>query len=301
MTHKTFTTTINGGYEMPYLGVYEGEVSVSDFADLDPQAELISFGAKTRNLQLLPDFKSVRYVGLGRNTFSAELLEYLSRLPELEVMQISHDSQETWPSLAPLSALKYLILYDVKKQADLSFLSGMTQLESLFLSELLKLNDISALATLPNLREFAIEGDLHGRGSVLPDTAALFTLTKLEHLKFFSKKTVFNAADFRAFSRLRYIHISPFHHPFEFYAELERYLPDDCEKAVQHLLANYAEDQCTRCGAMGLIKPIGSRQRAFCPSCNRKKLDSLLDTYESLSGKPRSAAIAHIEWMEDLK
>ena len=300
MTKKTFTTTINGGYEMPYLGVYEGEVSVSDFADLDPQAELISFGAKTKNLHLLPDFKSVRYVGLGRNTFSAELLEYLSRLPELEVMQISHDSQETWPSLAPLSALKYLILYDVKKQADLSFLSGMAQLESLFLSELLKLNDISALATLPNLREFAIEGDLHGRGSVLPDTAALFTLTKLEHLKFFSKKTVFNAADFQAFSKLRYIHISPFHHPFEFYAELERYLPDGCEKAVPHLLANYAEDSCDKCGAQGLIKPIGTRQRAFCPVCNRKKLDALLDTYESLSGKPRKSAIEHIHWMEAL-
>ncbi|MEM5516424.1 hypothetical protein WNY37_05650 [Henriciella sp. AS95] len=295
---KTFTTRINGGYEMPYLGVYEGEVSVGDFAELDPQAELISFGSKAKNLHLLPEFRSVRYVGLGRNTFSAELLDSLSRLPKLEVMQISHDSQEDWPSLAPLSALKYLILYDVKKQADLSFLSGMAQLESLFLSELLKLSDISALATLPNLREFAIEGDLHGRGSVLPDIDALFTLTNLEHLKFFSKKTVFNAADFQAFSKLRYIHISPFHHPFEFYAELERYLPEGCEKAVPHLLANYAEDACDKCGAMGLIKPIGSRQRAFCPACNRKKLDTLLNTYERLSGKRRGTAVAHIDWLE---
>lgn len=298
MTKKTFTTTINGGYDMPYLGVYEGEISVSDFADLDPNAELISFGSKTKNLHLLPEFKMVRFVGLGRNTFSAELLNDLPRLPKLEVMQISHDSHETWPSLAPLSSLKYLILYNVKKLTDLSFISGMEQLESLFLSELLKLNDISALATLPNLREFAIEGDLHGRGSVLPDTAALFTLTKLEHLKFFSKKTVFNAADFQAFSKLRYIHISPLHHPFEFYAELERYLPDGCEKAVPHLLANYAEDACDKCGAMGLIKPIGSRQRAFCPACNRKKLDTLLDTYGRLSGKPRSTAIDHIDWVD---
>ncbi len=270
---------------------------MSDFADLAKDAEFINFNSKAGNQDLLPDFKALRYV--STNKITPELVERLAQLPNLQVMQISSDKQETWPSLRPLSSLKYLILYNIKKLTSLDSLSGMTQLESLLLSELLKLTDISALATLANLRELSLEGDLHGRGSVLPDIDALFSLSKLEYLKFFSKKTQLNAADFQSLKKLRFLRIHPFNQPFEFYAELEQYLPGDCEKFTPYVLIDHPEDECPKCGAVGLIKPIGIQQRAFCPSCAPKKLDTLLDTYEKFSGKPREAAIQHISFLKD--
>lgn len=292
---KKYVTTIKEGWDYPYLGVYENEVSVSDFANLDENVELIDIYPRVKNLNLLPKFKSIRYVGVREITPS--LVECLAQLPCLEVLHISSDKQENWPSLQSLSSLKYIILYNIKKLTSLNFLEDMTQLESLFLSEVLKLNDISALETPPNIREFSLEGNLHGQGSALPVVDALFSLKKMEYLKFFSKKTTFNAADFLNFKNLNYLYLSPRRYPFEFYAELEKYLPKTCETVHAPMFSFYHEKACAKCGNMDSIMALGTRQREFCPSCNKKKLDKLLATYETLSGKKGITAIAHIPFL----
>lgn len=295
VNYKSYTTRISNGYDMLYLGVYENEISVHDFANLDKDAERISINKKTKNLDKLPEFTSLRYVGLGRDSLSEDIVSLLSELPRLEIMQISHDRQEVWPSLQPLKSLKYLILYDVKKLTSLDPLRGLVQLESLFLSELLSLGDIGALRSLNGLREFALEGDLHGRGSILPEVEALFSLSKLEYLKFFSKKTQLTASDFQSFKRLSYLHISPRQYSFEFYAELDRYLPESSKTRVP-LLTWYEDSECPKCEKSGLVKPIGSRQKAFCPRCNSAKLNKLLQTYETLSGRSSDRITAILDF-----
>ncbi len=294
---KIFSTTIKDGWDAPYLSKYDDEVGVKDFAELDENVELINFNSKVINLHLLPQFKSIRFVGIGIVT--PELIDLLAQLPCLEVLKVSHNKNEDWPALKPLSSLKYLILHNVKKLSTLDFLKNMMQLESLFISEVLKLTDISALETTPNIREFSLEGSLHGQSSVLPVTDALFSLKKLEYLKFFSKKTIFNAADFANFKNLEYLHLSPRRYPFEFYCELEKYLPNSCERVHAPLFRSYHEDDaCAKCGGTNSFWALGLRQREFCPSCNKKKLDKLLDIYASLSGKNAVAAIDHIPFLQ---
>ncbi len=293
---KPYTITIKGGWDHPYLGVYDDEISVHDFADLDENAELINFNAKVKNLHLLPNFKSIRFVGIGSVT--PELITLLSKLPRLEVLKISNCKDESWPSFKPLAALKYLILYNIKKITNLDFLKNMSQLESLLLSEVLKLNDISALKTTPNIRELLQEGSLHGQNSKLPNAEALFALTKLEYLSYYAKQTEFNAPDFAAFKYLSYLRLSPRRHPFEFYAELEKYVPATCEKVYAPLISFYTEELCEKCGSQNSIMALGLRQREFCPACNSKKLDKLLVTYEVHSGKPARTAIGHIPFLK---
>ncbi|MCF6220140.1 MAG: hypothetical protein L3J65_03420 [Robiginitomaculum sp.] len=293
---KTFVTTIKDGWDAPYLSKYDDEVGVVDFAELDESVEFINFNKKVKNLHLLPQFKSIRFVGIGIVT--PELIDFLAQLPCLEVLKVSHNKNEDWPALKPLSSLKYLILHNVKKLSTLNFLKNMTQLESLFISEVLKLTDISALETTLNIREFSLEGSLHGQSSVLPVTDALFSLKKLEYLKFYSKKTIFNAADFANFKNLEYLHLSPRRYPFEFYAELEKYLPETCEKVHAPMFSSYDSDACTKCGSTDCLQALGLRQREFCPNCSKKKLDKLLDIYASLSGKDAMTAIEHIPFLE---
>jgi len=260
------------------------------FAELDESVEFINFNKKVKNLHLLPQFKSIRYVGIG--TVTPELIDFLAQLPRLEVLQISRNKNENWPSFKPLSSLKYLILHRNTKISTLDFLKNMTQLESLFVSEVLKLTD-----TTPNIQEFALEGSLHGQSSVLPVVDALFSLRKLEYLKFFSKKTIFNAADFANFKNLEYLHLSPRRYPFEFYAELEKYLPKTCDNVHVPMFAFYLRDACKKCGGTNVLQALGLRQREFCPNCNKKKLDKLLDIYASLSGKDAETAIGHIPFL----
>lgn len=294
---KPYLATIKGGWDHPYLGVYENEISVKDFADLDENAEFINFNVKVKNLHLLPSFKSIRFVGIGSVT--PELITLLSKLPRLEVLNISHCKDESWPSFKPLTVLKYLILHSIKKITSLDFLKNMNQLESLLLSEVLKLNDISALKTTPNIRELLQEGSLHGQNSKLPNAEALFALTKLEYLSYYAKQTEFNAPDFAAFKNLSYLRLSPKRHPFEFYAELEKYVPATCEKIYGPLIYFYTEELCEKCGSQNSIVALGLRQRQFCPACNSKKLDKLLATYEAHSGKPAHTAIEHIPFLKD--
>ncbi|MEP3890408.1 MAG: hypothetical protein ABJN69_08060 [Hellea sp.] len=291
---KKFITTIGEGPDYPYLGVFENEVNVRDFAELDKDVELISFNPKVKNMELLPQFKSIRYVSLISVT--ADVVTALSQLPNLEMLSISGDKHEDWPSFKSLASLKYLILYNIKKITTLDFLQGMKQLESLFVSEVLKLNDISVLKTIPNIREFSIEGNLHGQGSVLPDVEALFSLKKLEHLKFFSKKTELRAIDFAKFKKLKYLHVSPRRYPFEFYAELARHLP---KNAVTYhpLFFPYQRDPCGKCRNTNFIAAVGARQREFCPACKPKKLETLLESYETLSGKKAKTAIENIPFL----
>lgn len=297
IVHKPYVTNIKDGWDHPYLGVHSDEVNVSDFADLDKNVERINFNAKVKNLHLLPNFKAVRYVGTGHVT--AELIELLSQLPCLEVLGISNSKNEIWPSFKPLTGLKYLKLYNIKKITNLDFLKGMTQLESLYVSEVLKLDDISALKTTPNIRELAVEGNLHGQSSKLPEVEALFSLKKLEYLYFYTKKTVFNAPDFAVFKNLSYLCLSPRRHPFEFYAALEKYLPASCEKIHWPLISYYTEEPCGKCDSQNSLMARGLRQREFCPSCNTKKLDTLLAAYEEHSGKPAHTTMEHIPFLKD--
>jgi len=285
---KMFVTTIKEGWATPYLGAYDNEISVNDFAETDKNIELINFNAKVKNLHLLPHFKSIKYVGI--DTITPSLVELLTQLPNLQILSISGNRQENWPALKSILSLKYIILYNIKKLSSLEFLRGMTQLESLFLSEVLKLNDISALETTPNIRELALEGNLHGQSSVLPNVDALFTLKKMEYLNFFSKKTIFNAADFSKIRALKYLRLSPRRYPFEFYAELERYLPESCERIHTPMFTAYLREACEKCGSTEFLMALGSRQREFCPTCNKKKLDKLLNSYETLSGKNAKTA-----------
>lgn len=291
---KKFITTISEGPDLPYLGVFENEVSVNDFAELDAGVELISFHPKTKNLALLPQFKSIRYVSITKVT--VDIVVFLSQLPNLEMLSISCNRQEEWPSLKPLMCLKYLMLYNIKRLTTLDFLKDMKQLESLFVSELLKLNDISALKTTPNIREFALEGNLHGQGSVLPDVDALFSLKKLEHLKFFSKKTVLNPADFTKFKKLTFLDLSPKSYPFEFYAELEQYLPKNVI-TPHSMFSPFQSGPCETCSGTNFIEPVGKRQRKFCPVCKSKKVEKMLESYEILSGKPSKTAIGNIPFL----
>ena len=137
----------------PYadLGVMEGMVSgIYDLALVPKDTQILSLTMPLKKYHLTYSHDESLYgnkciEGVCLSEVNVENVKLLSTLPNLKYLKISNNKQETILDLTPLRHLEVLILSDITKVTDFSFLFGLDHLKTLYLRDVKQLYDLSFL------------------------------------------------------------------------------------------------------------------------------------------------------------
>lgn len=177
----------------PYadLGVINGMVSgIYDLALVPKDTKILSLTMPLKKYHITYShyeslFGNECIEGVCLNEVHVENLKLLSTLPNLKYLKISNNKQETILDLTPLQHLKVLILSDITKVADFSFLFALEHLKTLYIRDVKQLYDLSFLSNMTNLQElFLSNGGMRGVGKPIKSMAPLSTLQQLQYLHF---------------------------------------------------------------------------------------------------------------------
>ena len=159
--------------------------------DYAPLANLINL----RTLKLT-------YCGAGGGNAIKEI-GWLEKLTELRALDIKYNNFDDTTALAGLTRLTYLnIAGNPLEDEDLKPLSGLTDLETLYVYDLKKITDVTPLAKLTKLTFLHV-----GRNSKLSSVKPLKTLKKLKYLRLNNTK-VKDLSYFGQFTALAKLDIS---------------------------------------------------------------------------------------------
>lgn len=159
--------------------------------DYAPLANLINL----RTLKLT-------YCGAGGGNAIKEI-GWLEKLTELRTLDIKYNNFDDTTALAGLTKLTYLnIAGNPLEDEDLKPLSGLTDLETLYVYDLKKITDVTPLAKLTKLTFLHV-----GRNSKLSSVKPLKTLKKLKYLRLNNTK-VKDLSYFGQFTALAKLDIS---------------------------------------------------------------------------------------------
>lgn len=142
------------------------------------------------------------YTGAGSGNAIKEI-GWVEGLTELRTLSLSHNSIDDTEALSGLKKLTYLnISGNPLQDEDLKPLSGLTNLEKLYLYDLKKITDVSPLSKLTKLTFLHI-----GRNSKLKNVKPLTSLKKLQYLRLNHTK-VSDLSYFGKFSALKKLDIA---------------------------------------------------------------------------------------------
>ena len=156
-------------------------------------------------------------------------VKLLSTLPNLKYLKISNNKQETILDLTPLRHLEVLILSDITKVTDFSFLFGLDHLKTLYLRDVKQLYDLSFLSNMTNLQElFLSNGGMSGVGKPVKSMAPLSNLKQLQYLHF--ALTVehknYDISPILSLKNLKYLTMLPRYYRNHRLETLQKELPD---------------------------------------------------------------------------
>lgn len=142
------------------------------------------------------------YTGAGNGNVVKDI-GWVKGLTELRTLSLSHNSIDNTEALSGLKKLTYLnISGNPLQDEDLKPLSGLTNLEKLYLYDLKKITDVSPLSKLTKLNFLHI-----GRNSKLKNVKPLTSLKKLQYLRLNHTK-VSDLSYFGKFSALKKLDIA---------------------------------------------------------------------------------------------
>lgn len=279
-----YTRSIREGNWMPYLGTVEGTVMVLDFAEADPSARRIAFESNVKNPRALERLRDVEFVQ-AYGPPSSELVEALASLPKLETLFISGRRAPEMPPLRVLRSLRYLILFRASRLTSLDLVRGMSRLRSLFVSELPRLEDLSALETTSGLEELCVEGDIHGKTSQITDLSPIERLPRLELLALRTKGARLEPRHLAPLSALSQISLTTRRYPTEELLAIDAALAPGVVRNWE-LTHQDPERVCSRCGELGFVVLAGARQQPFCGLCRGDKLKDFIAAHVGTHGAP---------------
>ncbi|MCH4285795.1 MULTISPECIES: leucine-rich repeat domain-containing protein [Bacillota] len=221
----------------PYadLGVMEGMVSgIYDLALVPKDTQILSLTMPLKKYHLTYSHDESLYgnkciEGVCLSEVNVENVKLLSTLPNLKYLKISNNKQETILDLTPLRHLEVLILSDITKVTDFSFLFGLDYLKTLYLRDVKQLYDLSFLSNMTNLQElFLSNGGMSGVGKPVKSMAPLSNLKQLQYLHF--ALTVehknYDISPILSLKNLKYLTMLPRYYRNHRLETLQKELPD---------------------------------------------------------------------------
>lgn len=177
----------NGTYA--HLGVLEGTVSgIFDLAALPESTKCLGlstppkkFKLKYTNLNALEGNQHIEAICL--NDIDEERASLFATLPNLKYLQICSNQQTELPDLSCLQSLEVLILANFKNAENIGFISGLKNLETLYIYSFNKLYNLKPLEELTGLQELFLDhGKMNGTGNAINSITPLSKLTNLHYL-----------------------------------------------------------------------------------------------------------------------
>lgn len=152
-------------------------VECDDIFEARKNAKSLHLNRNCANVDRIGELKAVRRVHCELHK---DWLKPLSRLPNLEHVQLTLPKTADIPSLKALDGIHTLVLICNRQQTHLNFLRGLKSLRALCVSEACSVTELNPIASLKNLQEIYIDGSTSGIGKV----QSFAPLAKLQDLRF---------------------------------------------------------------------------------------------------------------------
>lgn len=173
-----------------HLGVMEGTRRVEnlDLAALEEDTRIVDlFTPLKKSKKKYVNYESLvgnqMIEGIYLTDLDEERLQIFSTLPNLKYLQISSGKMGDIPNLSCLHSLEVLILANLPQVKDLDFLIGLQNLQTLYIYGMNHLYDLTALATLSNIKELSLNhGRMSGTGKPVKSFEPVGELMRLEYL-----------------------------------------------------------------------------------------------------------------------
>ncbi|HXH50101.1 MAG TPA: hypothetical protein VNM47_12225 [Terriglobia bacterium] len=243
----------------------------------DPDARFVYVDITAAPLSVLDGFKDLQGVWLRRAADA-----HMEALPRFSALSVVYLVEARITSLAPLRHLPKLQAISLADPPVLHGLEGLKNLRCLTMRHFRRINSLSAVAALPELRALSV--------STIPSWDASRRCLQVESLEPLGKAVALESLalmgiwpqDARlevlhGLANLRFLHISHVYgFSLEQYAALRRTLPDARGHCLEpYYLLPQLNLHCKRC-AEELVFLTGPRPRTprrLCPKCHAHKLE----------------------------
>lgn len=264
----------------PYLGVSNGHIHCEDGEQLPDDAEIIGLNDRTMNVDSISRCQSIWKVDYHGRNLTSEAVDVMSRLPKLRLLLIGTTTDKQLPPLSRLKQLRALVVR-CQKLESLDCLSGMTKLQSLLLSELKHVSDLSGVEDLTGLRELVVEGFID-RKKYVPSLDPIKTLKKLEYLCLSLGPGGADEVDMEALIQLKNLSQLQTNNAFslEQLVRLKVHLPKLSGRMLEGP-AYLGSRRCRKCQTR-LTTPVERNGKPFCGTCYPERLEKLQSRYEEL-------------------
>lgn len=173
-----------------HLGVLDGTINAPfDLSALPVDTHILSMSTPLKKFKLrytnLPSLIGNNQIeAISVNDIDEERLAVFASLPHLKYLQISVNQQYEIPDLSVLRSLEVLILANIKKIENISFIEKLESLKTLYIYGINNLYHLSPIARLTGLKELSIDhGKMSGTGKSVKSIDPLKELNQLQYLR----------------------------------------------------------------------------------------------------------------------
>lgn len=278
--------------DFPYLGVSDGHINCQDGEELPDDAEIIGLSDRTTNVDSISRCKNIWKIDYHGRRLTQEAVNVMARLPKLRLLLIGTSADKQLPPLIRLKQLRALVVR-CQKLDNLDFLSGMSKLQSLLLSELKHVPGLSGVEKLTDLRELVVEGYID-RKKYVPSLKPVASLLKLEYLCLSLGPGGADDTDVEALIKLKSLREWAINNAFSLdqLVRLKMNLPKlSGEGTTGSMLegpAYLGMRRCPKCQTR-LTVPVERNGKPFCGTCHPERLEKLRSRYDELMAEAQEA------------
>jgi len=251
---------------------------VVDVATLPRGAGFVGLSKTPKNVELLR--RADRLVAIKTLSTTPEIVSELPCLRELRmaVLKALNLGDLDLRLLAGCKKLEHLALFHAPKRSDLGFLADLTELRTLSLLDIPRL-EFATLPAMPSIQEFVFLGGFH-KGVRVPSLAPLARLTRLRCLELSNVAALDGSlAPLAVLQDLESLFVPAHAYEVEEYARLAASLPNtraDCLNPLftkpEYDASGEADFPCPKC-AQPRVLLTGRRTPMSCLVCDAKRIE----------------------------